>query len=44
MWFATDYGEPAEVLQVTEGPDLPVPAKGEVLIRATSRLFIREIS
>lgn len=31
------YGEPAEVLQVTEAPDLPVPAKGEVLIRATSR-------
>jgi hypothetical protein len=31
------YGEPAEVLQVTEAPDLPVPGKGEVLIRATSR-------
>ena len=31
------YGEPAEVLQVTEAPDLPAPGKGEVLIRATSR-------
>ena len=31
------YGESAEVLQVTEAPDLPVPGEGEVLIRATSR-------
>ena len=31
------YGEPAEVLQLTEAPDLPAPGKGEVLIPATSR-------
>jgi NADPH:quinone reductase-like Zn-dependent oxidoreductase len=31
------YGEPADVLQLTEAPDLPAPGKDEVLIRATSR-------
>jgi hypothetical protein len=31
------YGEPADVLQLTEAPELPAPGKGEVLIRATSR-------
>jgi NADPH:quinone reductase-like Zn-dependent oxidoreductase len=31
------YGEPADVLQLTEAPAPPAPGKGEVLIRATSR-------
>jgi NADPH:quinone reductase-like Zn-dependent oxidoreductase len=31
------YGEPADVLQLTEAPDLPARGKDEVLIRATSR-------
>ncbi|MDB5530735.1 MAG: NADPH:quinone reductase [Devosia sp.] len=31
------YGEPADVLQVTEAPALPAPGNGEILIRATSR-------
>lgn len=31
------YGEPAEVLRVTEVPELPAPAEGEVLIRVHSR-------
>jgi NADPH:quinone reductase-like Zn-dependent oxidoreductase len=31
------YGEPADVLQLTEAPALPAPGKGEVLIRTTSR-------
>ena len=31
------YGEPADVLQLTEAPNLPAPGKDEVLIRATSR-------
>lgn len=31
------YGEPAEVLQLTETPELPAPGAGEVLIRVRSR-------
>ncbi len=31
------YGEPAEVLHLTEAPELPPPAQGEVLIRVTAR-------
>jgi NADPH:quinone reductase-like Zn-dependent oxidoreductase len=31
------YGEPAEVLRLSEVPDLPAPAEGEVLIRVHSR-------
>jgi NADPH:quinone reductase-like Zn-dependent oxidoreductase len=31
------YGEPAEVLQLTEAPELPAPGAGEVLIRVGSR-------
>jgi NADPH:quinone reductase-like Zn-dependent oxidoreductase len=31
------YGEPAEVLQATEAPELPPPGVGEVLIRVDSR-------
>ncbi|MRW84935.1 zinc-binding dehydrogenase [Pseudoduganella sp. FT26W] len=31
------YGEPADVLQLTEAPELPPPGVGEVLIRVLSR-------
>ncbi|TPL23461.1 zinc-binding dehydrogenase [Mesorhizobium sp. B2-4-9] len=31
------YGEPTDVLQLTEAPALPAPAKDEVLIRVNSR-------
>ncbi len=31
------YGEPADVLHLTEAPELPAPAQGEVLIRVTHR-------
>lgn len=31
------YGEPADVLQLTEAPELPAPGGGEVLIRVLSR-------
>ena len=31
------YGEPADVLQLTETPELPAPGAGEVLIRVLSR-------
>ncbi|NYE62772.1 NADPH:quinone reductase-like Zn-dependent oxidoreductase [Duganella sp. 1224] len=31
------YGEPAEVLHLTEAPELPPPSQGEVLIRVTHR-------